>query len=1015
MKILRLISVICLLSTKFVFPQAYFQQVVNYTIDVKLNDRSHTLSGFETIEYINQSPDTLKFIFLHIWPNAYKNKNTALAQQLLENGETTFHYATPDELGYIDSLDFKVENEKIQWQYDKVHIDICKLLLPKPLAPGNKISISTPFFVKLPSAQISRLGHLEQAYMITQWYPKPAVYDASGWHPMPYLDQGEFFSEYGNFDVKITLPENYVIQATGDMVDAEKEIQFLQNKVETTEKKISQYEKGIFSSTMAFPESSNTLKTIRFKQTNIHDFAWFCDKRFNVLRSSVTLPKSGRTVNTWSLFTDKNLDVWRYSSAYLNDATFFYSLWNGDYPYNHVTAVDGTISAGGGMEYPNITVIGDAGNDFSLETVIMHEVGHNWFYGILGSNERENAWMDEGINSFNELRYIRTKYPTYTLGKLVGLDTSFRLGGLNNLKQKSQYELFYKYQAKRHLDQPCQMHSATYTETNYGAIVYSKTAFLFDYLLHYMGENDFDKAMQFYFENWKFKHPSPSDLRKTFEYFSEKDLSWFFDDLIKTTKQMDYKIKSVKKLVDGNFEIELKNCGDIAGPVAVCGLKNGKIKIMTWFDGFKDERKVTLPMAEVDEFQIDYFLFMPEINRQNNNYRLNKLIKRAEPLQLSLIGSLDNPNKIQGFFTPVPAYNKYNGFMMGLALYNHLLFQKNLEFELLPFYGFKNNSIAGYGNLQVHLFPEGNFFQKISLGIKAQRFAYSEEKFLNNYTKAAPYLNIEFKKSNLRSKVNNFLRYRYVFVNKEYPYYTVSANEISAVKKSFDYAVHDVHYIFENKNKLQSFTSDANFQASENGMKKTSVTLNYSWLCKLKTGKNSSKKSQLDLRLFAGKLIRNSKEVNYLFRMSGQTGYQDYLFDYSYFGRSERNPDLGFQQFTETDGAFKVWSPVGQSDDYMVSFNLKSPRLFLLPFYLYGDAGVFSTSGQNKPYETVYSFGIAIPLLRNYFEIFVPLQSSKNILDAQKANNLSWAETIRFTCNVNLVNPFNLIKNNLGI
>ena len=148
----------------------------------------------------------------------------ALAKQKIEDGNTTFHYADEKERGYIDSLNFTVNGKKANWSYHPEHIDICKLILNKPLKAGQNIRISTPFFVKIPDAKFSRLGHVEQSYMITQWYPKPAVYDKKGWHPMPYLDQGEFYSEFGTFDVKITLPKDYKIMATGDLVDSEDEL-----------------------------------------------------------------------------------------------------------------------------------------------------------------------------------------------------------------------------------------------------------------------------------------------------------------------------------------------------------------------------------------------------------------------------------------------------------------------------------------------------------------------------------------------------------------------------------------------------------------------------------------------------------------------------------------------------------------------------------------------------------------------------------------------------------------------
>ncbi|HIG32450.1 MAG TPA: M1 family peptidase, partial [Flavobacteriales bacterium] len=388
--------------------QDYFQQEVNYTIDVELDDENHTLKGMEYIDYTNNSPNDLDFLWFHIWPNAYKDNSTALFKQALELGDKKGYYSSEQERGFINGLNFKVNGEMIKWDYHPEHIDICKLLLNKPLKAGESIRISTPFFVKIPDAKFSRLGHVDQSYMITQWYPKPAVFDKDGWHEMPYLGMGEFYSEFGSFDVSITLPSNYTVGATGDLQNPE-EISRL-NKLAKITDTISN-----FGEDMSFPVSDLSTKTLRYIQKDVHDFGWFADKRYHVLKGEVKLPHSKGKVTLWTMFTNNEADLWKNSIEYMHDAVYYYSLWNGDYPYKQCTAVDGTISAGGGMEYPNVTVIGESGNAKALEEVIMHEVGHNWFYGMLGSNERLHPWMDEGINSHNELRYMRRKYPEYNM------------------------------------------------------------------------------------------------------------------------------------------------------------------------------------------------------------------------------------------------------------------------------------------------------------------------------------------------------------------------------------------------------------------------------------------------------------------------------------------------------------------------------------------------------------------------------------------------------------------------
>ena len=312
--------------------QEYFQQEVNYKIAVTLDDRSNELSAFETIQYTNHSPDTLRFIYFHLWPNGYSNNQTALAKQLfLQKGKERL-FKNPELQGYIDSLNFKIDGSKVIWESLPDFPDICKVLLNNPLNPNSTILISTPFHVKIPKGVTSRLGHIGESYQISQWYPKPAVYDQSGWHEMPYLDQGEFYAEFGNFDVSITLPDNYIVGATGNLQNQE-EIKFL----DTLAKDTSWMQVPI-SKLNPFPASSKRTKTLQFKENNIHDFAWFADKRFHVLKGSVKLPQSGRSITTWVMFTSQQSDYWKKSIPYLNQAILYFSGLIGDYPYNNVTA-----------------------------------------------------------------------------------------------------------------------------------------------------------------------------------------------------------------------------------------------------------------------------------------------------------------------------------------------------------------------------------------------------------------------------------------------------------------------------------------------------------------------------------------------------------------------------------------------------------------------------------------------------------------------------------------------------
>ena len=430
--------------------QSYFQQQVDYKIDVRLDDANRSLDGDITIQYANHSPDTLSYIWMHCWPNAYKNDRTAFSEQLLGNGRTDFYFSTEQQRGYINRLDFRVDGIEARMEDDPQYIDIIKIVLPRPLTPGGQITLTTPFHVKLPF-NFSRGGYTNHSFQITQWYPKPAVYDNRGWHPIPYLDQGEFYSEFGNFDVHITVPKSFIVAATGRLQD----------------------------STLDTPT-----KTLHYHQDNIHDFAWFADRHFQTKHDTLQLP-SGRIIDVYAYYTPAQAKAWENATVFIKRAIRFRSALIGEYPFEVVTAVQTKMGSTGGMEYPTITAINVDDGPKDLDMTIEHEVGHNWFYAVLGTNERRYPWMDEGINTAYDNRYEAIHYP--------GSDHSRDLLDLNT-------------RAVEHTDQPISTPSPVFTETNYYNIAYNKTAFWMEMLRDSLGTPLFDSCMKEYFSRWQFKH-----------------------------------------------------------------------------------------------------------------------------------------------------------------------------------------------------------------------------------------------------------------------------------------------------------------------------------------------------------------------------------------------------------------------------------------------------------------------------------------------------------------------------
>ena len=484
----------------------YWQQQVNYIIDVSLNDKEKTLDGFEKLTYINNSPDTLRYIWFHLWPNAYKNDRTAFSDQLLENGNTKFYFSSIDQKGYINRLDFKVNGTAAKTEDHPEHIDILKLLLPTPLAPRQQIIITTPFHVKLPF-NFSRGGYDKETFQLTQWYPKPAVYDENGWHPIPYLDQGEFYSEFGNYDVRISVPANYVVAATGELQNREERTWLENRKLNSTPAKKTPAKKPISANAKknnVTTNQSTKIKTLQYLQNNVHDFAIFANKDFIVEKDTCQLP-SGKIIEVQTYYTPEHEKNWKQSLQYLKDAVRFYSSEIGEYPYNVISAVQGPQSFGGGMEYPTITILSPSISGKQLDRVIAHEAGHNWFYGILASNEREHPWMDEGINSFYENKYMERRYGTQT----------------------KEQEVIFQSLARTHKDQPIETTSTSFNTINYGLVAYHKTAQWLKTIEEKSGAEKFRKMMQDYYSTWRFKHPQPKDFKTVLDKYFQNDTTAF--------------------------------------------------------------------------------------------------------------------------------------------------------------------------------------------------------------------------------------------------------------------------------------------------------------------------------------------------------------------------------------------------------------------------------------------------------------------------------------------------------
>jgi hypothetical protein len=954
------------------FPQEYFQQEVNYKIKVTLNDKSHELNSFESVEYINNSNDTLSFIYFHLWPNAYSSNKTELANQLsVWNGKERL-FNDPELKGYIDSLDFKVGNRSIQWHLLPGQPDICSLLLNDPVNPGDTIIITTPFHVKIPKGVTSRLGHIGESYQISQWYPKPAVYDRTGWHQMPFLDQGEFYSEFGRFDVSITLPANYTVGATGD----------LQNDAET-ERLFKLVADTSWKSTAGlgnddFPPSSDQVKTLRYTGNEIHDFAWFADKRFHVLKGSVQLPESGREVTTWVMFTNRQADLWKDALDNVNTSIRYFSEKIGDYPYSTFTVVQSALTSGAGMEYPGLTVIGLVSDSYALDEVIAHEICHNWFYSALGSDERRFPFMDESITSSYEGRYMKERYPGKMLWELYFRKKKAAVfTHIDKMPVQRIQEIDWLFQARHNLEQPIDLPAADFSYINYNTILYSKGDMGFNYLRAYLGDSIFDASMHEYFRKWKSKHPDPEDLRSIIELYTGKDLSWFFDDFIGTTKRLNYKVVRLE-----NQQILVKNNGELASPLVISGMRGDSIRFEKWSDGFHGQKWIDVPPGDYSEIKIDPRHVMPELTRLNNNIHTSGIFRGADPIRPQLLFTIEDPEKRTLIYVPAINWTRENSFMVGVALSNGFIIPKPVEYLIMPFYAFKGPSLAGFGRITFNIIPYNNPVRLATISFQGTQYGAPGNQ---NYHNVKAGLDLYFRTNTMINPVSQRVYGNYIAASDLY--------QILLPEKAKMLSYFQFGYIIEKTGIINPFNLSASFE-SNYSYQKASAEFNYRY-------SYFGKDNGLDMRLFAGNMIKNAADAPfYALSPGGRSGREQYLYQGTFPDRFSVFPTTFFsKQMTLSEG--ELVSPVNDSlgySNWMISLSFtsnlpgKAGRIPIKPFVnlLLNDHGTF---GHNSPlfFEAGLKAGIW-----NFFEIYVPLIVSGNI----ESLTGSFKSRIRFVLNL---------------
>jgi hypothetical protein len=569
--------------------KAYWQQDVQYRIFAKMNEQDNVIEGAEELTYWNNSPDTLMYVYFHLYQNAF------IKGSHLHDLEEVNH--TKSLMGKKEAAGLGIVLDKIQVNgHDaKTELDntIIKVYLDQPLYPGGKASIKMSFNTYYDVGLTRRRMKMYPAwgfmhYNGCQWFPKITVYDRMhGWDTYQHLNR-EFYGDFGMYDVTLEFPSNYIVEATGELQNRSEVLpDTLRDKLD-----IKNFANKKFNEppSIIIPYIKGQRKTWHFVANNVHDFAFTADPSYRIDTAY------WKGVECVALVQEPHAAGWQNGPEYIAKIIRTFSEDIGMYGYPKIVAAD----AADGMEYPMLTL--DGGAEPGYRGLLVHEIGHNWFYGQVGSNETYRAAMDEGFTQYLTalgLRHIdgdtlvtgrnKSWYRRYFSEPVNVLD----LRVLNNYTSNALNQ--NETQLNTHSDD---FHSALGQGGGYG-IVYYKTATMLYNLEYVLGDSLFKAAMQHYFYQWRFAHPYFEDFRASMIQYTHVDLSWFFDEWFETTKTLDYGIKRIHKIHGtDSFAIKFRRNGEMQMPIdfTVTGKDGSKQNYYipnTWFR--KQTTATTLP------------------------------------------------------------------------------------------------------------------------------------------------------------------------------------------------------------------------------------------------------------------------------------------------------------------------------------------------------------------------------------------------------------------------------------
>ncbi len=897
-----------------------------HRINASLDVSKRLLNIQHELTFTNSTNRPLDTLYLNDWANAYTDKNTPLSKRFSEEYNRTLHLAKKRDRGHteiITVMDSQFSN--LDWSRLKDQSDILKLKLNNTLYPGQKVTLRLVYRIKIPNSKFTRYGFTKSNnFNLRYWYLTPAINNKGFWTLYSNKDLDDLYIDKAKYEIDFSYPENYQL-----ITELEKEEVDNNNGSNRIILKGADRNdiKLLFYKTNDFVEYETDKYTL---VTNIKD-----DKLPEVTQALV--------IDRMAYFLAENLGAYPHKKILVTQA---------EYKKNPVYGLN---------QLPSF--IRPFPDEFQFDITLLKTLINNYLENTILLDPRSEKWMTDAIQTYLMMKYVEQYYPDMKLAGNLAKVWGVRSYNFAKMDFNDQYPFLYMLMARKNLDQALTTPKDSLVRFNEKIANKYKAGVGLKYLDAYLNDHTIEETIKEFYNSFLLKDPDTDDFEAILQKNAKKDVTWFFNEYLDTRKQIDYKIKKVKKSGD-SLKVTIKNKTGTNMPISLFGLKNDSIVSKNWYLGIKDKKTFTIPKQDINKLVLNYDKVIPEFNQRDNWKSLKGFFFNNRPFQFRFFKDTEDPHYNQIFYVPILTFNIYDGLTPALRFYNKSFLNKPFIYDIRPGYATKEKALVGSARVSFTSNINDGSLYLAQYGLRGATFHYAPDL---RYTTITPWVSFGFRPNDFRSNEKQFFTLRHVNVIRD---------QDPSVDSDPDYSVFNARYTYANPGAIRFFSFFTDLQVANN-FSKLSFNLEYRKLFQ--------NNRQLNLRLFAGKFIYN--ETNSDFFSYALDRPTDYLFDYDYLGRSE-DSGIFSQQLIVAEGGFKSRLPYPFADDWILTGNASYSIWRWIEGY--GDVGFIKSVGDQPRF--VYDSGIRLNLVEDYFELYFPVYSN----NGWELSQPNYQEKIRF-------------------